>query len=54
MHPESDLLLRGRAPFQAPEIDGQILIADGTAEAGTFVTAEVVESHDYDLVVHLV
>jgi ribosomal protein S12 methylthiotransferase len=54
LHPDSSLLLRGRAPFQAPDIDGQVIIADGTAEAGSFVTALVVESHDYDLVAHIV
>ena len=54
LHPDSDLLLRGRASFQAPEIDGQIIIADGTADAGSFVTVRVVESHDYDLVAHVV
>ena len=49
-HPESDLLLRGRTAFQAPEIDGQVIINDGTAEPGTFVTCEVTEAHPYDLV----
>ena len=40
-HPESDLLLRGRTAGQAPDVDGMVIIADGTAEAGTFVTVEV-------------
>jgi ribosomal protein S12 methylthiotransferase len=53
-HPESDLLLRGRLPSQAPEIDGQVIINDGTAEPGAFVTCEVTEAHPYDLVARIV
>ena len=53
-HPESDLLLRGRAASQAPDIDGMIVIADGIAAPGTFVTCEVTEAHPYDLVTRIV
>jgi ribosomal protein S12 methylthiotransferase len=53
-HPDSDLLLRGRLAAQAPEIDGEVLINDGTAEPGTFVTCEVTDSHPYDLVARIV
>ena len=53
-HEDTDLLLRGRASTQAPEIDGQVLINDGAAEAGTFVTCEVTEAHPYDLVARIV
>jgi ribosomal protein S12 methylthiotransferase len=53
-HPESDLLLRGRSAAQAPEIDGMIVIADGVAEPGTFVTCEVTQAHPYDLVTRIV
>jgi ribosomal protein S12 methylthiotransferase len=49
-HPDSDLLLRGRTAGQAPEIDGQVIVNDGTADPGTFVTCEVTEAHPYDLV----
>jgi ribosomal protein S12 methylthiotransferase len=49
-HPDTDLLLRGRTSTQAPEIDGQVIINDGTAAPGTFVTVEVTEAHPYDLV----
>jgi ribosomal protein S12 methylthiotransferase len=49
-HPESDLLLRGRLASQAPDIDGQVIINDGTAPAGAFVTCEITEAHPYDLV----
>jgi ribosomal protein S12 methylthiotransferase len=53
-HPESDLLLRGRLATQAPEIDGAVIINDGVAEAGRFVTCEVTEAHPYDLVARMV
>ncbi len=49
-HPDTDLLLCGRAAGQAPEIDGQVIINDGTAEPGEFVTVEITEAHPYDLV----
>jgi ribosomal protein S12 methylthiotransferase len=53
-HPDSDLLLRGRLATQAPEIDGQVILNDGAAEPGSFVTCEVTEAHPYDLVARLV
>jgi ribosomal protein S12 methylthiotransferase len=53
-HPDSDLLLRGRLPTQAPEIDGQVIITDGTAETGAFVPCEITEAHPYDLVARIV
>ncbi len=53
VHPESDLLLKGRLESQAPEIDGSVLIQEGTAEAGSFVSCEVVEAHPYDLVARI-
>jgi ribosomal protein S12 methylthiotransferase len=49
-HPDSDLLLRGRLATQAPEIDGQVILNDGSAEPGEFVTCRVSEAHAYDLV----
>ena len=51
---ETDLLLEGRMQSQAPEIDGCILINDMPeaceARAGDFVTVEISEAQDYDLV----
>ena len=49
-HPDSDLLLRGRLATQAPEIDGSVIVNDGTAAPGSFVTCEITEAHPYDLV----
>ncbi len=55
---ESDLLLEGRMETQAPEIDGSVLIND-VAEGveprpGDFVTVEITEAQDYDLVGRIV
>ena len=51
---ESDLLLEGRMETQAPEIDGSVLINDVPegceVRPGDFVTVEITEAHDYDLV----
>ena len=46
---ETDLLLQGRASFQAPEIDGVVYIGSGRAEVGSIVPVRVVEAGDYDL-----
>lgn len=47
---ETEHLLEGRTEGQAPEVDGRVLINDGEAETGTFVSVEVTEAHPYDLV----
>ncbi len=44
----------GRTAAQAPEIDGRVILNDGTAAVGDFVAAEITESHDYDLVARIV
>jgi ribosomal protein S12 methylthiotransferase len=49
LHPETDLLLKGRLESQAPEVDGSVLITSGNAEAGRIVLARLTESHDYDV-----
>jgi ribosomal protein S12 methylthiotransferase len=55
---ESDLLLEGRMETQAPEIDGSVLINDVPEgvepRPGDFVTVEITEAHDYDLVGRIV
>jgi ribosomal protein S12 methylthiotransferase len=53
-HPETPLLLQGRAAFQGPEVDGTVLINEGVATAGDFHTVEILESHEYDLVGRIV
>lgn len=49
-HPESDLLLAGRLPIQAPEVDGCVIITEGLAGQGDIVRVEITEAHPYDLV----
>ena len=51
---EMELLTEGRLQRQAPEIDGRLLINDGSAAAGSLVEVEVTEAHPYDLVGRLV
>jgi ribosomal protein S12 methylthiotransferase len=49
-HPETEHLLVGRMSTQAPDVDGQVLINDGLAPPGEFVTVEVNDVAGYDLV----
>jgi ribosomal protein S12 methylthiotransferase len=35
---------------QAPDVDGQVLINDGTARPGEFVSVELTDTAGYDLV----
>jgi len=55
---ESDLLLEGRSPMHAPEIDGKLYIADvpeGLKPVpGDFYRCAITETHDYDLVARIV
>lgn len=47
---ESDLLLEGRTRFQAPDIDGCVLITAGQVNSGDLVPVRITEAHVYDLV----
>ncbi len=47
---EMELLTAARLARQAPEIDGRLLINDGSASAGSLVEVEITEAHPYDLV----
>ena len=49
-HPETEHLLVGRMRGQAPDVDGQVLINDGTARPGEFVTVRLTDTAGYDLV----
>jgi ribosomal protein S12 methylthiotransferase len=66
-HEETDLLLTGRAEWQAPETDGAIVLndvaesfrgedgdADLSAFTGEFVEVEITESAGYDLIGRIV
>jgi ribosomal protein S12 methylthiotransferase len=50
---ESEHLLQGRHYGMAPEIDGRLLINDGSAPAGTLVEVEITEAYADDLVGHI-
>ncbi|GAC1429330.1 MAG: 30S ribosomal protein S12 methylthiotransferase RimO [Terriglobales bacterium] len=55
---ESDLLLEGRTPMHAPEIDGKVFVSDVpegiTPQSGEFYRVQITEAHDYDLVTKIV
>lgn len=51
--PEHELVLQGRLPGQAPEIDPVVYLTDcdpSTLPMGTFIEAEIVGAQEYDLV----
>lgn len=50
---ESEFLLQGRHRGQAPDIDGHVILANGTAQPGEVRKALVTASTDYDLVANL-
>jgi ribosomal protein S12 methylthiotransferase len=51
---ETELLLEGRTPMHAPEIDGKVFVNDFPEEIdpqpGQFYRCQITEAHDYDLV----
>ncbi|HEV2470917.1 MAG TPA: 30S ribosomal protein S12 methylthiotransferase RimO [Candidatus Sulfotelmatobacter sp.] len=54
---ESELLLEGRTPMHAPEIDGKVFVNDYPEDLdpkpGQFYRCEITESHDYDLIARI-
>lgn len=51
---ETDLLLEGRTRFQAPDIDGCVLINEGETRSGEIVEVEITEAQTYDLIGRIV
>jgi ribosomal protein S12 methylthiotransferase len=55
---ETELLLEGRTPMHAPEIDGKLFVndvPDGVRpQAGGFYRCRVTEAHEYDLVAKII
>jgi ribosomal protein S12 methylthiotransferase len=51
---ETELLLEGRMPMHAPEIDGKVFVNDVpeeiTPQPGQFYRCQITEAHEYDLV----
>ena len=43
-------LFIGRSQFQAPEVDGTVIIDQGSAQTGTFAKVKIEETLDYDLI----
>lgn len=53
-HPETEMLLCGRLPSQAPEVDGLVIITEGEAEIGEILPARITDAHDYDVEAKLI
>jgi ribosomal protein S12 methylthiotransferase len=55
---ETELLLEGRTPMHAPEIDGKVFVNDIADDIepqfGQFYRCQITETHDYDLVAKIV
>jgi ribosomal protein S12 methylthiotransferase len=55
---ETDLLLEGRTPMHAPEIDGKVFVNefpdDVAPQPGQFYRCQIAEAHDYDLIARIV
>ena len=50
LEPDTRMLLVGRTEFQSPDVDGRVLITDGTAVPGQLVPVRMEEAHPHDLV----
>jgi len=51
---ETDLLLKGRTQWMAPEVDGQALINRGHGLEGEIMKVKITDAHPYDLVGEIV
>ena len=55
---ETELLLEGRTPMHAPEIDGKVFVNEFPEnldpKPGQFYRCEITEAHDYDLVAKII
>lgn len=51
---ETDLLLAGRSPGMAPDVDTKILINEGQGRVGDIMPVRITEAHTYDLVGRIV
>ncbi len=49
LHPECEYLLTGRLKIQAPEVDGRVILVDGTAKVGEIASVHITGVHEYDL-----
>ena len=53
-HPETELLLTGRMPAQAPEVDGIAIITKGVSHPGEIRSVRITAATDYDVIGELV
>jgi ribosomal protein S12 methylthiotransferase len=53
-HPDSDLVWQGRLPSQAPEVDGEVIITQGSANPGEIAKCRISKTHDYDVEAELI
>ena len=55
---ETELLLEGRTPMHAPEIDGKVFVneypEDLDPKPGQFYRCQITEAHEYDLVARII
>ncbi|HEX4448557.1 MAG TPA: radical SAM protein, partial [Polyangiaceae bacterium] len=51
---DHELVMKGRHPGQAPEIDGSVYLSEGEAHAGEMRRVKVVQASDWDLVGELI
>lgn len=49
-HEDTPLLWQGRLETQAPEVDGSVIINDGTPKSGRIYQVKITETRDYDLI----
>lgn len=49
VHPETELLLKGRHQGQAPEVDGEVFVTEGFYQPGDIIPVTVEETFEYDL-----
>ncbi len=47
---ETDLLLQSRNKYQGPDVDGLVLINEGSGDPGAFQMVDIVDAHPYDLI----
>ena len=47
---KESMLVTGRAGFQAPDIDGQIIIEESDVEMGQLLPLRITRAMDYDLI----
>ncbi len=48
-HEDSDFLLKGRAAWQAPDVDGLVIINAGNPKIGSFEKLRIIDAMEYDL-----